>query len=252
MPAILIPLQKQIIGVEGNRLILGGADIVDGSPVLDVKPYVPFCDSLPAAAAPPWVAAEADDEPLRLSRVVVPPAVEAQVARVWAARRSASVFDSADGALQLIREVLSRDIRSLNQRLRIHPVGSKAEQQQQQQRDEDEAAAAVAAADAEAAAAAAAAAANGVCSSSSSSSSANGGGAAGGAPQQQQKQQQAPPPRGRYIVVLDGMDVTYDLTPDGTVLLRGVYPLGGGVDGGEALAAEAAAAAERVGAAATV
>ena len=41
--------------MEGNRLILGGADIVDGSPVLDIKPYVPFCDSLPGAAAPPWV-----------------------------------------------------------------------------------------------------------------------------------------------------------------------------------------------------
>jgi hypothetical protein len=41
--------------VEGNRLILGGADIVDGSPVLDIKPYVPFCDSVPGATAPPWV-----------------------------------------------------------------------------------------------------------------------------------------------------------------------------------------------------
>ena len=27
-----------------------------GSPVLDIKPYVPFCDSVPAATAPHWVA----------------------------------------------------------------------------------------------------------------------------------------------------------------------------------------------------
>ena len=37
---------------------LAGADIVDGSPVLDVKPFVPFCDNVPTAAAPSWVAAE--------------------------------------------------------------------------------------------------------------------------------------------------------------------------------------------------
>ena len=47
-----------VLGVEGRTLLLGGADIVDGSPVLDVKPYLPFCDSLPAALAPAWVAAK--------------------------------------------------------------------------------------------------------------------------------------------------------------------------------------------------
>jgi hypothetical protein len=38
--------------------VLGGADIVDGSPVLDIKPYVAFCDSVAAATAPSWVAAK--------------------------------------------------------------------------------------------------------------------------------------------------------------------------------------------------
>ena len=36
-------------------MILGGADIVDGSPVLDIKPYLPFCDGVPTAWAPAWV-----------------------------------------------------------------------------------------------------------------------------------------------------------------------------------------------------
>lgn len=45
----------RVISVEGRTLIIGGADIVDGSPVLDVKPYLPFCDSLPTASAPGWV-----------------------------------------------------------------------------------------------------------------------------------------------------------------------------------------------------
>jgi tRNA (Thr-GGU) A37 N-methylase len=48
----------QVVAVEGRTLVLGGADVVDGSPVLDVKPFVPFCDNVPAAAAPAWVAAK--------------------------------------------------------------------------------------------------------------------------------------------------------------------------------------------------
>jgi tRNA (Thr-GGU) A37 N-methylase len=48
----------QVVSVHGRTLVLGGADIVDGSPVLDVKPFVPFCDNVPAASAPAWVAAK--------------------------------------------------------------------------------------------------------------------------------------------------------------------------------------------------
>ncbi len=46
---------RQVLEVRGRTLILGGADIVDGSPVLDIKPYVPFCDAVPRAVAPPYV-----------------------------------------------------------------------------------------------------------------------------------------------------------------------------------------------------
>jgi tRNA-Thr(GGU) m(6)t(6)A37 methyltransferase TsaA len=45
----------EIVGVQGSTLILGGADIVDGTPVLDIKPYVAFCDAVPGATAPHWV-----------------------------------------------------------------------------------------------------------------------------------------------------------------------------------------------------
>ena len=41
--------------MEGRSLIISGADIVDGSPVIDIKPYLPFCESLPSASAPTWV-----------------------------------------------------------------------------------------------------------------------------------------------------------------------------------------------------
>lgn len=54
-----------------GTLTLGGADLVDGTPVLDVKPYVPFCDRVEDAVAPAWVGREAADrdEPLAVARV---------------------------------------------------------------------------------------------------------------------------------------------------------------------------------------
>lgn len=45
----------KVISVQDGCLVLGGADLVDGTPVLDIKPYVPFCEALPNARAPHWV-----------------------------------------------------------------------------------------------------------------------------------------------------------------------------------------------------
>jgi tRNA-Thr(GGU) m(6)t(6)A37 methyltransferase TsaA len=39
----------ELIGVEGNRLSVAKLDILDGTPLLDVKPYVPEFDSWPNA-----------------------------------------------------------------------------------------------------------------------------------------------------------------------------------------------------------
>lgn len=35
--------------VEAGRLWISGIDLLDGTPVLDIKPYVPYADSLPTA-----------------------------------------------------------------------------------------------------------------------------------------------------------------------------------------------------------
>ena len=41
---------KGIRQEEGNVIIeLGGADLVDGTPIIDIKPYIPYSDSLPEA-----------------------------------------------------------------------------------------------------------------------------------------------------------------------------------------------------------
>jgi tRNA (Thr-GGU) A37 N-methylase len=41
--------------VKGRTVIISGADIVDGSPVVDIKPYIPFCEAIHDAVAPEWV-----------------------------------------------------------------------------------------------------------------------------------------------------------------------------------------------------
>ena len=59
------------VDARAGTLTLAGADLVDGTPVLDIKPYVPFCDRVEDATAPAWVGKEASDgnEPLKISRV---------------------------------------------------------------------------------------------------------------------------------------------------------------------------------------
>lgn len=39
----------RLLAVEGNRLRVGECDLLDGTPVLDIKPYLPYCDAFPAA-----------------------------------------------------------------------------------------------------------------------------------------------------------------------------------------------------------
>lgn len=39
----------ELVGVRGLNLEIGGLDLVDGTPILDIKPYVPYTDCIPAA-----------------------------------------------------------------------------------------------------------------------------------------------------------------------------------------------------------
>ncbi len=44
-----------LLTVEGSVLHVRGLDAVDGSPVLDVKPYIAYFDCIPEAKVPQWV-----------------------------------------------------------------------------------------------------------------------------------------------------------------------------------------------------
>ncbi len=45
----------KLLGVKGNVLRVKGLDAIDGTPVLDVKPYIPTFDSVSEATMPDWV-----------------------------------------------------------------------------------------------------------------------------------------------------------------------------------------------------
>lgn len=63
----LVALEGLELGPEGPILKLGRLDLIDGTPVYDIKPYLPFSDALPEAragfadAAPPCVAVRVSD-----------------------------------------------------------------------------------------------------------------------------------------------------------------------------------------------
>jgi tRNA-Thr(GGU) m(6)t(6)A37 methyltransferase TsaA len=48
-PLGLTPVR--LIAVEGRTLVLGPCDLVDGTPVFDIKPYIPAFDAFPSASA---------------------------------------------------------------------------------------------------------------------------------------------------------------------------------------------------------
>lgn len=44
----------KLLRVEGSILYVHGLDAIDGTPVLDIKPYLPLYDSVPDARLPGW------------------------------------------------------------------------------------------------------------------------------------------------------------------------------------------------------
>jgi tRNA-Thr(GGU) m(6)t(6)A37 methyltransferase TsaA len=52
----------RIVSVRGREVVVAEHDLLDGTPVLDLKPYVPYCDAFPDAKAG-WVDRAAADAP---------------------------------------------------------------------------------------------------------------------------------------------------------------------------------------------
>jgi len=109
-----------VVSVDAARgkLVLDGIELVDGTPVLDIKPYVPFCDSIPGATAPDWVGREAvgKDEPLKIARVDVAARAEAPMSSSFTRSAASKLYGDVGEFIEFVKEVLSYDIRSIRER----------------------------------------------------------------------------------------------------------------------------------------
>ncbi|KAF6149083.1 hypothetical protein GIB67_018661 [Kingdonia uniflora] len=106
-----------IEAVQGHMVLLSGVDLVDGTPVLDIKPYLPYCDSVQGVTVPKWVKV---DNLLSVSSVNFSPEFSSSLADCWVIAEKSSLYASPDEFQSLIKQVLSWDIRSLAQRKRPH------------------------------------------------------------------------------------------------------------------------------------
>lgn len=90
----------RLIKIEGAALHLAGIDLVDGTPILDVKPYVPDWDVAPGAASG-WVA----DAAFPSLEVAFAPEAAADV-------RAAEKRLKTSGIKTLLADILSQDLRN--------------------------------------------------------------------------------------------------------------------------------------------
>ena len=44
----------ELVGIEGCVLTVKGLDALEGSPIVDIKPYLPKADAVPSAQVPEW------------------------------------------------------------------------------------------------------------------------------------------------------------------------------------------------------
>lgn len=65
----------RILAVEGTEIIVAGADLMDGTPIYDIKPYIPFADCHPDATGG-WI----EDAPWQELDVELPQTLQDMVA----------------------------------------------------------------------------------------------------------------------------------------------------------------------------
>jgi tRNA-Thr(GGU) m(6)t(6)A37 methyltransferase TsaA len=91
----------QLLHVEKLRLILGACDLVEGTPVFDIKPYVPAYDSFPDASSG-WIG-EVD------ALLQAPPAFSVTLTPLAQTQADWLLANARIDFLDRLRELLSRD-----------------------------------------------------------------------------------------------------------------------------------------------
>ena len=90
----------RLLRVEGDTLHLSGIDLVDGTPILDLKPYIPESDCVPGASAG-WTR----DAPVRSFKVAFAPKALSDIA-------AAEERLKTGGVRTLLAQLLRQDIRN--------------------------------------------------------------------------------------------------------------------------------------------
>lgn len=114
----------KVEAVDGHAILLSGVDLVDATPVLDIKPYLPYSDSVKGAAIPNWLEV---DGALAVESIHFSEHFISSLSNCWARVQKQSLYTAAEEFQDLIKEVLSWDIRSLSQRIRPHQVTTENE-----------------------------------------------------------------------------------------------------------------------------
>eukprot|EP01116_Phalansterium_solitarium_P024210 TRINITY_DN8804_c0_g1_i1.p1 TRINITY_DN8804_c0_g1~~TRINITY_DN8804_c0_g1_i1.p1 ORF type:complete len:421 (+),score=123.49 TRINITY_DN8804_c0_g1_i1:14-1276(+) len=97
--------------VDGDTLHLSGVDMIDGTPILDVKPYLPDYDAVPDAAIPDWI----KDPPIAQRSLQVSFTDEA-LATLQKLLPSLKYYQTLDEVRTGIEQVLRLDIRTIHMR----------------------------------------------------------------------------------------------------------------------------------------
>ena len=81
----------RLLGIEDRKIIIGEHDLIEGTPILDIKPYIPAVDAFPDAKLG-WVK---DIQPLT-SRFVISFTPEARLQREWLKEKRVAFLERSE------------------------------------------------------------------------------------------------------------------------------------------------------------
>ncbi|KAJ6355378.1 hypothetical protein OIU77_005877 [Salix suchowensis] len=110
----------KVEAVRGNMVLLSGVDLVDGTPVLDIKPYLPYCDSIQGAAVPEWVMV---DNVLAVASVNFSEGFSSSLSDCWETAKKKSLYASPDELQCLIKQNQDQEASDNENSQVCHPSG---------------------------------------------------------------------------------------------------------------------------------
>jgi tRNA-Thr(GGU) m(6)t(6)A37 methyltransferase TsaA len=111
-PIALSVCKIERIDLQKGEIYVSGLDLVDQTPVLDIKPYVTRYDSIGNAQVPEWIH---DDSHVTFDQVIIEPLVRSQLQDIIP---TLEFYDSdeIDAVEKVITEILSNELRSVYRR----------------------------------------------------------------------------------------------------------------------------------------